>query len=193
MILPWTTNCGRLGKTCGISGVKDGISVLHLLGIRHLLWKCPASITWTFTILSMEYQGLTAYYENSSHLLLGIFLNLLPTGISAVSYVLEKTVNANSVIAFSVWIVIIVIKVHENVCVGKPDCGLFKEVHTYQRPSWEHQVTSVKFYLNWKNCVCVCVVGLLFQGIKRQMYSKSRMSALLASFLGSIFFHFLHP
>lgn len=34
MILPQTTNCRRLGKNCGISGVKDRIAVLDLLSIK---------------------------------------------------------------------------------------------------------------------------------------------------------------
>lgn len=151
--------------------------------MRRLLWMCPSApqITQTFNMLSVECHSFTAYFGKNSRLLLGIFLNLLPASISAMQYVLEETVNANSVITFSMWTVIIIIKMHENVCVGKAGRILRKEVHKHRRPGWEHKVTSVKFYLSCKNCVCV--MGLLFEGVRRQVDSKSRMSGLLAGFL----------
>lgn len=179
MILPQTTNCRRLGKNCGISGVKDRIAVLDLLSIKisfecvqpllnHTNFQCAEHGVPQFSCRVGEQQAFTRDFLDPS-----IYQHqccVVSVGRDSECWFCDHLFNVNCGYncqdAWKCW------------------CGKTR-LHAFQRCTqmpkmWLKALGHIREILFKLKKNYMCLTGLLFEGSKRQIHSKSRISGLLA-------------
>lgn len=197
MILSQTTNCRRLGKELWAFWSQGWYCCVRSFEHKNLLWMCPAS-PWSHKLSACWAWSSTVHLHSVRTA--GFHLGFLWSFYLLVSVLCRKCWKRSKC-----WFCDHLFNVNYGYnCQDAWTCMCGKtRVYTFQRcaqipKTWLKTLRYIREILfKLKKKVCMYVTGMLFEGSKRQIHSKSRISGLVSKFCcgswGRKFFHFLQP